>query len=127
VPGVGGGSYAPKFAKLPALRRRPDFLRVQAQGRRFRRRYLALLVAPGEQGARVGLTVSRKVGNAVVRNRTRRRLREILRTNPEALCSDCDHVVVAYPAAADAGFDALRKELTWLLDKARGWASARRS
>lgn len=126
MPGVGGGSYAPRFAKLPVLRRRRDFLRVQTQGQRFRRRYVALLVAPGEEGARVGLTVSRKVGNAVVRNRTRRRLREILRTHPEALCSDCDHVVIAYPAAADAGSDALREELTCLLDKARDWASARR-
>ena len=46
--------------------------------------------------ARVGFTVTRKVGNAVVRNRARRRLREAVRaTLPEAALPGCDYVVIA--------------------------------
>lgn len=61
-------------------------------------------------GPRFGLAVSRKVGNAVVRNRVKRWIREVLRVDGRALGGH-DVVVIARPAAADAGLDALRSEL----------------
>jgi ribonuclease P protein component len=117
---------ASRFGKVPVLHARSDFLRVQKHGKRFRRRHLLLLVVPGE-AARLGLTVSRKVGNAVVRNRVRRRLREIVRTHPEMLLDGWDHVVVARPEAARAEFTTLREELTCLLERARAWVSSKPS
>jgi len=89
---------------------------------------MVLIVAQGEPGtARVGFTVSRKVGKAVVRNRVRRRLREVVRTHPELLSEGVDHVIIAYDSAAQAEFATMRDELTCLLQKAREWASSKRS
>jgi ribonuclease P protein component len=88
---------------------------------------MAVMVSPGSPQSRIGLTVSRKVGNAVVRNRVRRRLREIVRTHRELLAPGCDHVVVAFPPLAQADFATLREELTWLLSQASAWASSRSS
>ena len=62
---LGGEFHASTLGKLPIMRKRSEFLRVQAHGRRFRRRNVALLVAANEgDRTRIGLTVSRKVGKA---------------------------------------------------------------
>ncbi len=63
------------------LKRRADFLRVAAKGRKAPMPGLVLqaLVRPDSEPARLGFTVTKKVGNAVVRNRTKRRLREAAR------------------------------------------------
>ena len=117
-----------RFGKPEALHTRRDFLRVQNNATRFRRAHMVLLVAQGEEGtARVGYTVSRKVGNAVVRNRVRRRLKEIIRTHPELLSQGIDHVIVAYHSAATADFGTLEEELTWLLQRARAQVSGQPS
>ena len=61
---------------------------------------------------RVGFTVSRKVGNAVVRNRVRRRLREAARqVIPGQARSDLDYVLIGRQAAMARDFTALRQEL----------------
>jgi ribonuclease P protein component len=58
---------------------------------------------------RVGLTVSKKLGHAVVRNRIRRRLREVYRLNEEKFQPGWDIVVVARSRCVDAPFDQLTK------------------
>ena len=81
---------------------------------------MVLMIAPSEtEESRVGLTVSRKVGTAVTRNRVKRRFREIIRTNATSLVRRFDHVVIAFAPAADASFSALQEELIWLLERAR--------
>jgi len=67
----------------------------------------------GDESKSVGVVTSRRVGNAVVRNRVRRRLREILRECLPRIASGLRVVVVAKPAAAGAEFGGLRAE--WLL------------
>lgn len=67
----------------------------------------------GDESKSVGVVTSRRVGNAVVRNRVRRRLREILRECLPRIASGLRVVVVAKPAAAGAEFRGLRAE--WLL------------
>ena len=57
----------------------------------------------------MGLTVSRKVGNAVTRNRVKRWLREVWRHHRDALPDSVDVVLIARPSAADAGLDRLRE------------------
>jgi ribonuclease P protein component len=61
---------------------------------------------------RVGFTVSKQVGNAVERNRVRRRLRELIRLAPaDALCAGHDYVLIGRRAALKVAFDAMRREL----------------
>lgn len=73
---------------------------------------------------RVGITVSKKLGKAHIRNRTRRRLREIYRLNEERFCPGWDIVVVARTKAVDAPFDALTKSYLALAGKAGLLSSA---
>lgn len=76
-------------------------------------------VQTGDGGAaRVGIITSRKVGPATVRNRVRRRLREIVRADRSQLASGCWVVLVARARAADAPFAALRDEWRRLAKRA---------
>ena len=86
---------------------------------------MVLLLAPPEApttGLRFGYTVSRKVGNAVVRNRVRRRLKEGVRLQPEAFCPAYTYVTIAFSQAATAPSQALHAELSQLARRARAWA-----
>lgn len=87
---------------------------------RFKGKYMVLILAktPGES-ARVGYTTSRKVGNAVVRNKVRRRMREINRLHQDSLISARDHVWILFSTAATAPYTALRDEALGLLRRAQ--------
>lgn len=70
--------------------------------------YLVLYARKNRTGGnRVGFTVSKKLGHAVVRNRTRRRLREVYRLNESRFAPGWDIVVVARSRAVEAPFPAL--------------------
>lgn len=108
------------------LRRRADYLRVQAAERRIALPGLLLQAAPGETGCcRVGFTASRKVGNAVTRNRARRRLKalagEIL---PKHALTGHDYVLVARRDTPRREFAALRRDLETALKKLRLWSDS---
>lgn len=71
----------------------------------------------GRTESRLGLTVGTKVGKAVIRNRTRRRLREVYRTHEDHLLPGYDVVVVARVRAAHSPYRVLEKEFLRLADK----------
>jgi ribonuclease P protein component len=74
---------------------------------------------------RVGFTVSRKVGNAVVRNRVRRRLREVARlVIPSQARPDLDYVLVGRQAALGRDFAKLQQELVEALKRLKALAVA---
>jgi ribonuclease P protein component len=74
---------------------------------------------------RVGFTVSRKVGNAVVRNRVRRRLREIARqVIPGQARPDLDYVLVGRQGALERDFAVMRQELVEALKRLKALAVA---
>jgi ribonuclease P protein component len=102
------------------LRRRPEYLHAYESGRRLSGRLVVVFACPGEgPGPRLGVTVTKKVGSAVVRNRLRRRVREIFRRTREvAAARPCDVVVNVSPRAATTSFAALRAELEPLLVRA---------
>ena len=81
---------------------------------------MTLHVHPNDvEAARLGITASRKVGNAVVRHRNKRRVREIFRRSPErALLPASDIVVHLKPTAGKAEFRELEQELSQLLARA---------
>ena len=81
--------------------------------------YLVLYARHNRLGKnRVGYTVSKKLGHAVVRNRTRRRLREVYRLNEEKFTPGWDMVVVARTRAVDAPFEKLTASFLRLAEKA---------
>ena len=71
------------------------------------------------EGNRVGITVSKKLGKAHVRNRTRRRIREVYRLNEDKFLPGWDIVVVARTRAVDADFAKLTKSYLGLAKKAK--------
>ena len=74
---------------------------------------------------RVGFTVSRKVGNAVARNRVRRRLREVARlVIPAQARSDLDYVLIGRQGAVSRDFRVLQQELVEALKRLKALASA---
>lgn len=98
------------------IKRNRDYRQVFARGRRKSDRLLVVYRLPNETGTyRFGVTVSRKLGGAVVRNRVRRRLKEICRLNPEAFASGYDYVIVARPPAAECDYRALAGSLLKLV------------
>jgi ribonuclease P protein component len=117
-----GGPPAGTAERLPrehTLRRSADYLRCYRRGRRLRGSALRLHVAGNELGhPRLGITASRKVGKAVVRNRLKRRVREVYRRWPErGELPAVDLVVHLEPAAAGSSFGELSGELEGLLGR----------
>jgi ribonuclease P protein component len=99
------------------LKKSRDFRRVQGRGRKIRQPNLMLLVLPGQGSrTRIGLTVSRRVGNAVVRNRVKRWLREGLRHQYPDVSGCWDVVVIAHPSAAEADQAEISRQLSVSLD-----------
>ena len=87
------------FPKRARLRKRQDYVRIQREGRRRHTEHFVILVANGAADrARVGITVSARIGNAVLRNRIKRLVREVMRTLRQQL-RPADIVVIAKPGA----------------------------
>jgi ribonuclease P protein component len=100
------------FGKALRLRKRAEFLDAQKRGMRRPGRYLVVIVARREEGpTRLGVTVSRRVGPAVVRNRVKRLVREAFRLHRHELPTGLDLVVVARHEARDATLDEIVREL----------------
>jgi ribonuclease P protein component len=103
------------------LKRRAEFLRVAAKGRKVPVHGLVLQALPRDDTdpARLGFTVTKKVGNAVVRNRTRRRLKEaarlLLRVEP---VTGADLVIVGRGTTRGRDFIELMDDLRRALRKA---------
>lgn len=99
------------------LRRRSDFDAVFEKGRAWNNSLLVLRVLPNNLTInRYGFVTSKRLGKAVVRNKVRRRLREIVRTLP--VKAGVDVVISAKTAAVVADFQQLKKAVVDLLKRA---------
>jgi ribonuclease P protein component len=119
---------APRRAKRGRLSRSAEFERVYRQGRSHGSRHFVLHAFPREgkpgDGARLGVSVSRKVGGAVDRNRVKRMLREAFRAEADRLPADLDVVIVARPGALELiereGLAGVQAAIAELLGRATG-------
>jgi ribonuclease P protein component len=113
---------AQTFSKRRRLRAQSEFRRVQGRGIRFSRGGILLLVdrspAGGEAEPRLGMVVSRKVGNAVKRNAVKRWLREWFRQSDADLPRGLDLVVIAKRGAVEGGHRALIDDIGSLVSRA---------
>ncbi|MEB2313382.1 MAG: ribonuclease P protein component [Sorangiineae bacterium] len=91
-----GAAPTGRFPPAQRVRKRPEFQRIQALGRRLNTPRFVLLVAAreDEQGARLGVTASRKIGGSVTRTRAKRLVREAFRATRELWAADVDLVVI---------------------------------
>ncbi|MFL0355532.1 ribonuclease P protein component [Erythrobacter sp. GH1-10] len=105
---------------IQTLTKRADFLAAN-KGLRNARPGFVLLTRPNDgQGMRYGITVTKKIGNAVVRNRMKRRFRELLRAAlPEKGLPDHDHVLIGRSGGIERDFHQMAKELDYALASAR--------
>ena len=108
------------LGKSKRLTRSTDFARVRTDGRTIRGELmmLGIFVSDSPQPFRAGFVTSRRVGSAVVRNRVRRRLREIVRLHQNELRQDLWIVIIARAEAAQASYTELRDEWLRLVKRA---------
>jgi ribonuclease P protein component len=101
------------------LRNPRDFQRVNRTGIRRSSPHFVAVVAPsrGAASPKLGLAVSRRVGNAVARNHVKRRVREWFRRTRRALPDATDWVVIARAGAAELDGRAIAAELTELAQR----------
>jgi ribonuclease P protein component len=117
--GVGlGGREQYSFSKDERLRQRLDFQLVLRRGSRRHTEHFIVVLRPNAlQCSRLGITVSRKVGNAVKRNRVKRWLREFFRLHKPRLPASHDLVIIAKQGAATLAYADVRRELASVLLK----------
>ena len=95
-----------------------EFRRIYRKGRSAVSPCMVVYCQKNRQGrSRLGVTVSTKLGHAVVRNKVRRRLREIYRLNRDHMVPGYDVIVVARTRAAAAPYRRLEREYLSLLNK----------
>jgi ribonuclease P protein component len=116
------GLNVPEGFVLSVLRRRSEFLAVAAHGKKWVTPAFVVQIAPAPEidmtTIEYGLTASRKVGNAVKRNRARRRLRAMTSALlPETGKPDVRYIIIAREAALTRDYEAMKKDFLWALKK----------
>ncbi|MGN0255128.1 MAG: ribonuclease P protein component [Chordicoccus sp.] len=109
---------------MTGIKKNEDFSRVYREGRSCADRRLVMYIlssAAGDENEvpanRLGISVSKKVGNSVVRHRVKRRLKEIARLNEDGVKKGYDIVIIARNAAASSEYDELEQSYLRLLTK----------
>lgn len=103
------------------LTRREDFNKVYRHGKSAANQQYVIYCLPNPriERFRMGVSVSKKLGNAVVRNRLRRVVKEIVRLQSERIRSHYDFIVIARKPVADMDYREMEKSLLHALKRAQ--------
>ncbi|MEM2936387.1 MAG: ribonuclease P protein component [Candidatus Bathyarchaeia archaeon] len=103
---------------METLRKSRDFKRVIEGGDRIILETISIFIRENHEGkTRVGISVSRKSGGSVKRNKIKRRIREALRKNAHGLPPGIDMVIMARRGAGDASFRDIEEDIRKLVDR----------
>lgn len=107
------------MAKLSTLKKRQDFLALKQKGKRVSMPHFLVQACDTSFGeVRWGFIITKKIGNAVVRHRIRRRLKEIIRVLPaDLLLHSADYVVIPKTFVANETFSILHQQMEHALYK----------
>ncbi len=106
------------FTKTDRILKRSDFIRLSESGKKLHDKHFLAVFGPGLSGqSRMGITVTKKVGNAVVRNRIKRLSREFFRLNKNRLTDHRDINIIAKKTAAILPTSEVFSSLQNLFDK----------
>lgn len=98
-----------------SLKKNHQFQFVYKNGKSFANRYLVMYIKEnGTEQNRIGISVSKKVGNSIVRHRVTRLIRESYRLHEAMFNSGLDIVIVARKSAASVGYEEIKKSLLHL-------------
>ena len=109
------------FGKEERLTKTHQFKRVYNQGKSVANNLVVLYVLKksNDQQRRVGFSVSKKIGKAVVRNKVKRRLKEVYRRHKNRLISGIDLVVIARQGIDQATYEEIKESLLGIYNKAQ--------
>lgn len=109
-----------RFGRHDRLRKRYEYRQAQLQGRRIHTEHFLIIVQPNaSSNTRLGITVTKKVGSAVQRNRIKRIVREVFRRNRALFPTGHDVVLIAKRNAVGLSYESLRGELRGAARKLR--------
>lgn len=109
-----------RFLKSDRIKKRWEFSRVYQYGQKYvNRRFVVYVLNNRKKRSRLGVTVSKKVGNSVKRNRVKRLIRESFRFSKDQIAPGNDIVVVARKSAYGLSFQEAKRSLMDLWKRAR--------
>ena len=104
-----------KFSE--SLKKNKDFQTVYRQGKSYANKYLVLYIMENQtEKNRIGISVSKKVGNSIVRHRVTRVIREVMRLHWKEIKSGYDIVIVARPSAKESDYGKFESAIFHLLN-----------
>ena len=105
--------------RYASIKENREFMFLYKKGKSYCADCLVIYVRKNKnRGLRLGITVTKKIGKAVVRNRIRRRIRESFSANLNEISPCCDVIIVARSKAAESSYAELNSALRYLLHKA---------
>jgi ribonuclease P protein component len=108
------------FPKSDRILKRENFRRTYAGGRKYQAKYFtAFVISNQQESSRLGITVTRKTGKSVERNRSRRLVREVFRKNKWRVPAGVDIVINVKTALSSAGYDDLEGDFIEFLKRAK--------
>ena len=105
-----------KFNNFQTLKKNEEFRLVYKSGKSYANRYLVMYISKNEEGdSKLGISVSKKVGNSIVRHHLARLIREIYRLNIKMFNSGLNIVVIARQSAKDKSYKEIESAFIHLI------------